>query len=321
MPRETSTWRRVVLVCKTAPSTLVATDGNCTSPRIQPRLSQIGCANGVMAGPIAAAKLAFDPIDSVRYPLFDNASSTCPMRARVIPELPEKTNVLVVSYLTIRRAIGVSGLALPVMLLVGGWLAGISVQENMSSYYHTSMRDIFVGTLCSIGVFLFCYRGYDWIENWTANIGGASALGVALFPLDFNSDPLMQKSLHGYLHTFSGGVFFLTLAFYSLYHFPRDSRFEQDPHLQERSFIYRVSGAVILLSMITMGSYLFLMSSHWKQWLNQYSFLFWMEWIAVWSFAAAWLAKGRAIVADVAIDVLAYATQLVIHRRGDSGQD
>ncbi|MEZ6091501.1 MAG: hypothetical protein R3C05_26500 [Pirellulaceae bacterium] len=138
--------------------------------------------------------------------------------------------MLVVSYVTIRRAIGVAGFCLPVVLLVGGWMLGIPIQENMSSYYHTSLRDIFVGTLCAIGVFLFCYRGYDRIENWTANLGGASALGIALFPLDYKSDPLVQKSLSGYLHSFSGGIFFLTLAFYSLYHFPRDSQREAEPH-------------------------------------------------------------------------------------------
>ncbi|WP_417748128.1 hypothetical protein [Rosistilla oblonga] len=233
----------------------------------------------------------------------------------MIPDYPDQTNVLVVSYLTIRRAIGVSGLLLPLVLGPGGWLFGIPFQHNISSYYHTGMRDIFVGTLCAIGIFLYCYRGYDWIENWTANLGCASALGVALFPLDFNSDPLVQKSLTGYLHTFSGGGFFLTLAFYSLYHFPRDSQREAEPHLQERRWIYRASGIVILISLVTMGGFLFVLNSQWKQTLNDYNFLFWMEWIAIWAFAAAWLAKGRTIIADIAVDVLAYANQLIPKRR------
>ncbi len=234
--------------------------------------------------------------------------------------LPERANVLVVSYLTIRRAVGISGLTLPVALLLGGWIVGIPVQDNMSSYYHTPLRDIFVGTLCAIGVFLFCYRGYDWIENWTANLGGASALAVALFPLDAGSDPLIQKSIVGYIHTLSGGVFFITLAFYSLYHFPRDSRFEHEPHLRERSFVYRTSGIVILACMMAMGIYLFLLPQVWKQQLNDYNFLFWMEWIAVWSFAAAWLAKGRTIVAEIGFELLAYATHLVAKEKSEEGQ-
>ncbi|TWU25166.1 hypothetical protein Pla52o_14640 [Novipirellula galeiformis] len=236
----------------------------------------------------------------------------------MIPDYPNESNVLVVSYITIRRAIGVSGLLLPMMLGPGGWLFGVPFQDNMSSYYHTPMRDIFVGTLFAIGIFLFCYRGYDRVENWTANLGCVSALGVALFPLDFNSDPLIQKSLTGYLHTFSGGVFFSTLAFYSLYHFPRDSQREAEPHQRERRWIYQMSGVMILLTLFAMGGYLFLLDSPWKQKLNAYNFLFWMEWVAVWSFAAAWLAKGRTIIAEIAVDVLAYSAQLVLKRHPES---
>ncbi|MCS7469766.1 hypothetical protein NZK35_24200 [Stieleria sp. ICT_E10.1] len=136
-----------------------------------------------------------------------------------------------------------------------------------------------------------------------------------MFPLDYASDPLVQKSLSGYLHTVSGGVFFLTLACYSLYHFPRDVRFEQEPHLRERSWVYRTSGWVILLCMIAMAAYLFLLGGQWKRSFNDFNFLLWMESIAVWSFAAAWLAKGRVIIAEIAVDVLAHASKLVLDDR------
>lgn len=229
--------------------------------------------------------------------------------------LPVRPNTLVLSYLGVRRAIGVSGLLLPVLLGPVGLLFGIEIQDNMSSYYHTPLRDIFVGTLCAIGIFLFCYQGYDRVENWTANIGAASALGVALFPLDAGSDPLVQRSIVGYFHTVSGGVFFLTLAFYSLYHFPRDSSLDREPHSRERNFVYRASGIIILLSTLGMGGYLFLLADVWKATANDYHLLFWLEWVAVWSFAAAWLAKGRTILADIAVDLLAYSSHLVIDRQ------
>jgi hypothetical protein len=231
-----------------------------------------------------------------------------------IRQLPKSTHTLVVSYLGVRRAIGAIGLLLPVVLGPVGWLVfGIPVQDNMSSYYHTVLRDVFVGALCAIGVFLFCYRGYDWIESWTGNFGCLSALGVALFPLDANSDPLVQKSLVGYLHSFSGGVFFLTLAFYSLYHFPTSNAEKREvaPHEAERNFVYRTSGVVILLSMAAMGAYLFLLPPRVKGRCNDYNFLFWMEWVAVWAFAAAWLTKGRAILAEIAVDLLALPTELL----------
>lgn len=236
----------------------------------------------------------------------------------MISELPDGTRTLVVSYLSVRRAIGAIGLLLPIILGPVGWIAfGIEIQDNISSYYHTVLRDVFVGSMCAIGIFLFCYRGYDWIESWTANFGCLAALGVALFPLDANSDPLIQKSFVGYLHSLSGGVFFLTLAFYSLYHFPsvKDNQREIAPHVAERNFIYRTSGAIILVSMVAMGIYLFLLPADLKMRCNHYNLLFWMEWIAVWSFAAAWLTKGRAIFADIAVDLLALPVELVKNRR------
>jgi len=35
------------------------------------------------------------------------------------------------------------------------------IQDSISSYYYTDMRDVLVGSLCAIGVFLWSYRGYD----------------------------------------------------------------------------------------------------------------------------------------------------------------
>ncbi|HEV7279870.1 MAG TPA: hypothetical protein VGN57_06610 [Pirellulaceae bacterium] len=234
----------------------------------------------------------------------------------MIPDLPDNTNALVLSYFGIRRAIGLIGAVLPVVLGPVGWLLGIEIQDNISSYYHTGMRNVFVGAMCAIGGFLFCYRGADRIETLSARFGCISALGVALFPLDANSDPLLQKTLTGYLHSLSGGAFFLTLAIYSLYHFPRstEKRSEHEPHPWERLFIYRASGVVIVLSMLAMGTFLALLPGRWKAELNDYHFLFWMEWIAIWAFAGAWLTKGRAMVADIAVELLSIPREALADR-------
>ncbi len=235
-------------------------------------------------------------------------------RLAVNRQLSRDAHALVVSYLSIRRAIGMIGLFLPILLgPVGYWGFGIPIQDNMSSYYHTALRDGFVGALCAIAIFLFCYRGYDWVESWTANLGCFSALGVALCPVDLGRDPFHQRSVLGALHTVSGGLFFLTLAFYSLYHFPRRSR-EIAPHEAQRRLIYRTSGIVILLSLAGMGTFLFLLPPETRARLNAYHLIFWGEWIAVWAFAAAWLTKGRAMLAEIAVDLLAVPSQLLQKR-------
>lgn len=225
----------------------------------------------------------------------------------------QSTQTLLVSYLGVRRAVGMIGLLLPIALVPVGWLVfDIEPQDNISSYYHTPVRDIFVGSMCAISCFLFCYRGYDWIERWTGYCGSIAALGVALFPLDANSDPLFQKTVIGYLHTVSGGAFFLTLAFYSLYHFPKPGiNQHEDALVVSRNFVYRVSGVVILVSMLATGCYMFLLPSGWKAAFNRYNFLLWMEWIAVWAFAAAWLTKGHAILAELAVHLLAVPTRWI----------
>lgn len=205
------------------------------------------------------------------------------------------TETLVLSFLGIRRAIGLLGFSLPLILgPIGYWIFGVPIQDNMSSYYHTALRDVFVGVMCSIGVFLFCYRGHDRWESWNGNVGCAAAIGIAIFPLDPNSDPLLQRSIFGYLHTLSGGLFFLSLAIYSIFFFPATCDDQLEPfEITRCNYIFRLSGLVLLSSILAMGVYLFLLPSELRETLTDYKFLFWMEWIAVWSFAAAWLTKGR----------------------------
>lgn len=234
----------------------------------------------------------------------------------MIDNISDGTRTLLVSYIGVRRAIGLIGMLLPIALVLGGWLAyGIEPQDNISSYYHTPVRDIFVGAMCAISCFLFCYRGYDGIERLTGYCGSGAALGVALFPLDANSDPLFQRSVIGYLHTVSGGIFFLTLAIYALYHFPKHSAEQSDVALvRSRNFVYQTSGVVILISIAAMGCYLFLLSAERKALLNHYNLLLWMECVAVWAFAAAWLTKGHAILAELAVHLIAVPTRWIAEK-------
>ncbi|QDT15101.1 hypothetical protein [Alienimonas californiensis] len=235
------------------------------------------------------------------------------------PEFPVPARTPVVSYLALRRAVGVTGLAFPVVLVVGGWLVGVPVQDDVSSYYHTPLRDVFVGTLCGAAAFLFCYQGEGRAENWTANVGCVAALGAAFFPIDADSAPPYTRTLPGLIHSLSGGLFFLTLGCYSLVHFPRGGEDDGEeggepagtgaahPKGWWRNVVYRVSGIVILLATPAMGAYLFLFPDAWREACDRWNALFWLEGTAAWAFAAAWLTKGRAIGAELALDLLALA--------------
>jgi len=114
---------------------------------------------------------------------------------------------LVLSYTRVRTALGILGMSLPLILVLGGLLdqprvdaATGEIEPTISDFYHTTYRDIFVGTLCAIGVFLISYRGYgrdkgDWInDDWLATTAGVGAFGVAFFPNEGGGDAVVSMT-------------------------------------------------------------------------------------------------------------------------------
>ena len=67
---------------------------------------------------------------------------------------------MVMSYHRVRTALGILGMALPLVLIVGGLLDYRRIEPSISDFYHTTYREILVGTLCASGVCLICYRVY-----------------------------------------------------------------------------------------------------------------------------------------------------------------
>jgi hypothetical protein len=114
------------------------------------------------------------------------------------------------SYMTLRKAVGWIGLLLPFVLMFGGFFIfkGKFVESSISYYYHTDMRDVFVGALCAVALFLFFYSGYDKWDDWAGNQGGLFALGVAWFPTT-KSGP---GDWAGQVHLICALLFFIILA-------------------------------------------------------------------------------------------------------------
>ena len=73
-----------------------------------------------------------------------------------------KNENLCLSYVTLRRAIGVLGMLLPLLCVAGGAaFMGLGVGRSISYYYHTNMREFFTGILAIVCAILATYRGYD----------------------------------------------------------------------------------------------------------------------------------------------------------------
>lgn len=85
------------------------------------------------------------------------------------------------AYLRLRKAVGILGMSLPIVLLLGGRLFdGVWGLSSISEYHYSAMRDYFDAALGTTGLFLFYYPGYDRCDraaSWLACIG---AWGVVL---------------------------------------------------------------------------------------------------------------------------------------------
>lgn len=76
--------------------------------------------------------------------------------------------------------IGATALAVPVVLpLVGGYEGHYSI----SYFYHVpATRDLFVGLLWALGLFLVLYQGLSRAENLFLTLAGVLLIGVAMVP-------------------------------------------------------------------------------------------------------------------------------------------
>jgi hypothetical protein len=211
---------------------------------------------------------------------------------------------LVISYLFLRRCVGILGMALPVVLATGTFVLSTCniVQPSISDYYYTKMGNFFVGSLCAVGLFLFSYKGYEKKDMVAGKLAFLFAVCVAFLPtggpaassecniLHRNGDSWMST-----VHDISAALFFLTLAYFSLFLFTIKSD-HPTPRKLMRNKIYKACGYTILLSILLLFVYANVKSL--RDLLRDYKPIFVLETIALWAFGISWLTKGEAILKD-----------------------
>jgi hypothetical protein len=203
-------------------------------------------------------------------------------------------NTLVRSYLFLRRAIGVLGFALPIVVIVGKQiLQGGGLLGSLSGYYYSDMRNVFVGILCAIGVFLISYRGYGRIDDLAADIAAVAGIGVALFPTSPASPTTTERAI-GVAHIVFAAVFFLTLAFFCLFLFTKSDGSVVTPRKKARNVLYRVCGVVMLASLVL----IVLVGLFFATATASLHPTVWLESLAIFAFGLAWLVKGETLLAD-----------------------
>jgi hypothetical protein len=203
---------------------------------------------------------------------------------------------IVVSYRFLRRAIGLIGSLLPIALPLGYSISSgqYRLLASISSYYYTDMRNVFVGSMCSVGIFLVCYRYRRW-DDILSSIAGAAAIGVGLCP-PVPPNPSGEARVVGGLHVVFAALFLITIAVICWALFPTS-----DPPLPgqasrqaTRNRVYRICAAVIMGFTALAGASALLPQSF----IERYHPLFWCEAVATLAFGVAWWIKGDTFIKD-----------------------
>lgn len=206
---------------------------------------------------------------------------------------------LVFSYLMLRKTIGLLGTTFPFILSVGALIIfKTDIQDSISSYYHTGMRDVLVGTLCVIGFFLLSYRGYERADDIAGDLACVFAVGVAIFRTTPDGAASGGTDFIGYIHLTFAALFFMTLIYFSLFLFTKTDP-SRPPTRRKllRNQIYKACGFAmsICILLIVVDSFL---PNEVVLRVEQYNLVFWLETIAIVAFGISWLTKGKAILRD-----------------------
>ena len=206
---------------------------------------------------------------------------------------------LVFSYLTLRKAIGWLGTTLPFVLCLGAAvLFGKGIQSSISYYYHTGMRDVFVGTLFAIGFFLLSYQGYERADHIAGNLACLFAVGVALFPTVKDAGAVGTERIIGSVHAGFAALFFGTLTYFSLVLFTKTNpRKKPTRRKLQRNMVYRACGAIMAACILLAAVYAVLPAESQAR-LSAYTPIYWLEATAILVFGISWLTKGEAILKD-----------------------
>ena len=197
---------------------------------------------------------------------------------------------VLVSYLTLRRIVGILGIGLPIVVAIWGFALGYALQPSISDYYALRTRDAFVGILFTIGWFLFTYRGFDRHDDVGGNLACLFALGVALFP---NSG----TQLECIVHFSSAAALFLVLAYFSLFLFTKTGgATPPTPEKKTRNRVYVACGVVMLACIALIGLYHLLKLQHTA--VAAMNPVFWLESLALWAFGFSWFVKGETLWQD-----------------------
>ena len=221
---------------------------------------------------------------------------------------PDDNQGLVISYLTLRKVVGVLGMALPFILFFGYLLFEnkCSFPPSISHFYYTKLGNIFVGTLCAVSLFMFSYNGHDKWDMRAAKTAGFFAMLVAFFPTDFGTYADMSCSrlvdgegkVPNVIHYISATILFSTFAFFSLVQFTKTNKpGRMAGPKKTRNGIYKFCGWIIVACIVGIAVVSFMPGNLYEK-IKSLKPTFVLETIALLAFGFSWLIKGDTFFRD-----------------------
>jgi hypothetical protein len=180
-----------------------------------------------------------------------------------------------------------------------------AIQGSISAYHYTGLRDVFVGSLCAISMFMICVRGYDRKDEYAGFLSALCAIGVAFCPMDpthikekiacFTKPPFPP------LHFVFAIILFLTLGYFCLFLF-RMTAGPLTPQKLQRNIVRTACGWTIYFAMAIEGLLGILakkaIPSILPWWQDGHHLLI-CEVVCLSAFGYAWLVKGETFFKDV----------------------
>ena len=211
-------------------------------------------------------------------------------------QAPVSKDPVVLSYLALRKAVGAIALALPFVVAIPPLFFQHPLETSISMYYYTGTRNLFVGALCAVAMFMLGCRGYDPEDEIAGLISAFCALGVAFFPTSPDCPTAAQKHI-GIVHYVFAGLLFLTLAVFCLVLFKRTDKTQtMTPKKVTRNKIYTGCGIAILVSI----ALLLLLNVVWHRTylVGKLGTTIVFETTSLFAFGFAWLVKGEVFFND-----------------------
>ncbi len=233
-----------------------------------------------------------------------------------------KKDPLPLSYLNVRKIVGVMGMLFPVIVFLGNViLFDTELLSSISANYHSRFGWFFVIVLVAIGIFMFTHQYYEADTKWEKRLAiaaGIFAIMVAIFPTASEELPIVHRPLFeiggieldfltdeviAMIHLGSAALLFFIIGVFIFHFIPKKEEDLKDNEANERRKWYKGLGGLIFLMIVIMAldAILGFIGSTFpntnvvslKEFFKFPNLVYWGELLALWFFGIAWAISGE----------------------------